>query len=136
MTYYSLALDGLRILVVDHDEDSRDLLTTLFLGYGITTLTADSAQKALEIVERDKPDLLISELLLPYEDGYSLVETLKARVPEMPKIALTVCASDQDRDQALAAGFYDYLIKPFDFEKLLSMIAFLMPQFAYVLEVS
>ncbi len=94
MKYYScLALDGLQILVVDYDQDSRDLLTILFAGYGINTLTAASAKE-------------------------------------------TACASDQDRLEALAAGFCEYLIKPFDFEKLISTIAYLMPHFAYVLDIA
>ncbi|MGV0026746.1 response regulator [Phormidesmis priestleyi] len=135
VTYY-LALDGLQILVVDHDEDSRELLKILFAEYGIKTITADSAREALELVEQKRPDLLISELLLPYEDGYSLIKALKTRSLQIPTIALTVCASDHDQSQALAAGFCEHLIKLFDFDNLISMIAYLMPHFAYVLDVT
>jgi CheY-like chemotaxis protein len=137
VTYYSsLALDGLRVLVVDHDEDSRELLKALFSGYGIKTITADTVREALEVVEQGKPDLVISELLLPYEDGYSLIEALKSRSLQIPTITLTVCTTAGDRAQALAAGFSEHVIKPFDFDELISTIAFLMPHFAYVLDVA
>ena len=67
--YQSLSLKGLQVLVVDSDPDARYLLTMLFEEYGVETITATSALEALEILKQIKPDLLISEIGLPNEDG-------------------------------------------------------------------
>jgi CheY-like chemotaxis protein len=122
----SLSLDGLQVLVVDSDPDSRYLLTMLFEGYGVKTITATSALEALEILKQVKPDLLISEIRLPKEDGYSLMRQVKAlemqkQVP-IPAIALTVCAREDDRAHALSVGFEEHLPKPFDIDELLGMV--------------
>jgi CheY-like chemotaxis protein len=122
----SLSLDGLQVLVVDSDPDSRYLLTMLFEGYGVKTITATSALEALEILKQVKPDLLISEIRLPKEDGYSLMRQVKAlemqkQVP-IPAIALTVCAREDDRAHALSVGFEEHLPKPFDIDELLAMV--------------
>jgi len=76
--YQSLPLKGLQVLVVDSDPDSRYLLTILFEEYGVETIAATSAIEALEILKQIKPDLLISEIRLPNEDGYSLMDKVKA----------------------------------------------------------
>ncbi len=78
MYHSSLLLNGLQVLVVDSDSDSRDLLTTLFEMYGTLTLTATMATVALEILFQVKPDLLIGEIGLLKEDGYSHLRKVKA----------------------------------------------------------
>lgn len=122
-----LALQGLRILVVDSDLDSRDLLKMVFEEYGIETFVTVSVLEALEIVQRVKPDLLISEIGLPKEDGYSLMRRIKAlesrRQAQIPAIALTAYAQKCDRDRALSVGFDKYLLKPFDMDELISTVA-------------
>lgn len=124
-----LSLQGLRILVVDSDLDSRDLLKMVFEEYGIETFVTVSVLEALEIVQRVKPDLLISEIRLPNEDGYSLMCQLKAlknrRQAKIPAIALTTYAQKCDRDRALSVGFDKYLLKPFDMDELISTVAYL-----------
>jgi CheY-like chemotaxis protein len=74
----SLLRNDLRVLVVDSDPDSRDLLTMILEAYGVETVAAPSVSEALEILKQVKPDLLISEIRLPKEDGYSLMHKVKA----------------------------------------------------------
>lgn len=123
----SFSLNGLRVLVVDNDPDSRDLLTMVFEEYGVETIAAKSALEALEILKQVKPDLLISEIGLPKEDGYSLMSKVKAfettRQVQIPAIALTVHAREDDRARALSVGFEKHLPKPFDIDELLAMVA-------------
>ena len=130
--HYSSLLNGLQVLVVDNDPDSRDLLTTLFEMYGIETLTATTAAEALEILKQVKPDLLIGEIGLPKEDGYSLMRKVKAlekaRQIQIPAIALTVYARKEDCVQALSVGYAKHLSKPFDINELISMVASLTGQ--------
>src|SRR6476646_555635 len=121
------SLNGLRVLVVDSDPDARYLLTTLFAGYGVETFAATSAETALKILQQAKPDLLISEINLPDEDGYSFVCKVKALAAlekvDIPAIALTVFAKPSDREQALAAGFRQHLAKPVDIDQLIAIVA-------------
>jgi len=136
MCYHSLPLNGLRVLVVDSDLDSRDLLKIVFEEYGIETIAATSAGEALEILKQVKPDLLISEIGLCDEDGYSLMRKLKAlesaRRVQIPAIALTVYAREEDRAYALSVGFCQHLSKPFDIDELIAMVACLTEQFQLV----
>ncbi|MBW4574121.1 MAG: response regulator [Aphanothece sp. CMT-3BRIN-NPC111] len=124
-----LALNGLRVLVVDSDLDSRDLLTMVFEEYGVETSTATSASEALAILKQVKPDLLISEICLPKEDGYSLMSKVKAfesaEQVQIPAIALTTYASKGDRACALSVGFCNYLLKPFEIDELIAIVAYL-----------
>lgn len=130
INYPFLSLQGLRILVVDSDLDSRDLLKMVFEEYGIETFVTVSVLEALEIVQRVKPDLLISEIGLPNEDGYSLMRHLRGlknrRQAPIPAIALTTYSQKGARDRALSAGFSKYLLKPFDIDELISTIACLI----------
>ena len=123
---------GLRVLVVDAAADSRDLLRCLFDAYEVETTTVTCVSEALASMAQTCPDLLISELFLPGEDGYSLIEKVKAfevthRV-RMPALALTGCASEHERLRALLAGFCQHLVKPFDIDELLATVAHLTGQ--------
>ncbi|MBD1920356.1 response regulator [Microcoleus sp. FACHB-831] len=130
MCYQSLPpLDGLQVLVVDNDPDSRYLLTLVFEEYGVKTIGATSVGEAIEILKHITPDLLISELGLPKEDGYSLMRRVKALESgrsEIPAIALTAYAMESDRSQALSVGFYKHLSKPFDIDELIKTVACLI----------
>lgn len=99
--YQPLSLDGLQVLIVDSDPDSRYLLTMIFEGYGVETINATSALEAVEILKQLQPDLLISEIRLPKEDGYWLMQKVKAlesaEQVQIPAIALTVHARENDR---------------------------------------
>ena len=126
MPHLPLLRKGLRVLVVDGTADCRDLLTMLFDGYEVETTTATCVSEAIASMQQTLPDLVISELFLPGEDGYALMDKVKAfettyRV-QIPAIALTVCAGVHDRTRTLAAGFCQHLAKPLDIDELLATI--------------
>lgn len=112
----SLNLEGLQVLVVDDEVDTRDFLSFMLGQYGIEVTTAASAQEALQILEHLQPDILISDIGMPREDGYMLIHKLKAlestRGRKIPAIALTAYAREEDKKQALAAGFQIHVSKP------------------------
>lgn len=131
--YRSASLpNGLQILVVDSDLDCCELLVTLFAQYGIETLIAKSASEALEQIQQAQPDLLISEIFLPGEDGFSLIRKMKALETiyhtQLPALALTTLNGKRERVDALKAGFCRYLLKPLDIDELMATVACLTGQ--------
>jgi PAS domain S-box-containing protein len=119
-------LDGLRVLVVDDDADTLALLVTVLRASGAETLAASSAKAALETFLAAVPDVLVSDIGLPGEDGFSLLAAIRGLpAPEgrVPAIALTAYARGEDRDQALRAGFDVHLPKPVSPDDLLNAIA-------------
>lgn len=105
-----------KILVVDDDPDTRDLLQFMLEDNGATIAVASSAQEALSMFEQIAPDLIISDVGMPGMSGYDLIQHIRT-LPHggtTPAIALTAYARDEDRDRALEAGFNDYLTKPVD----------------------
>lgn len=123
----TLPREGLRVLVVDSDADSRDLLLLLFAQHKVEAIAVTCVSESLEIMQQTCPDLLISEIFLPGEDGYSLISKVKALESaddiQIPAIALTTCAKESDRTRALAAGFCRHLPKPFDVDQLIATVA-------------
>ncbi|MGJ3245866.1 MAG: response regulator [Elainellaceae cyanobacterium] len=121
--------DNLNVLVVDSDDDSREMLTGLFETYGIKVITAASGNEALKLIKQYQPNVLISEIRLPDEDGYSLMEKVKALETthqiKIPAIALTVYASEIDRAHSISVGFCEHLAKPCNFDTLLATVAYL-----------
>jgi signal transduction histidine kinase/CheY-like chemotaxis protein len=111
-------LAGIRILVVDDEEDARELLKTVFGSHGALVTTAGSAADALREVDRVVPDVIVSDIGMPLEDGYSFIRRLRAR-PEremrnVPAVALTAYASAADRENAITAGYQAHVAKPFE----------------------
>ena len=123
-------LENVRLLLVDDDEDSLFLLTTIVENSGASVVTADSVKGALEVLKKFKPHVLISDIGMPDEDGYALIRKVRALYPEekIPAIALTAYAREEDRLQALEAGFHKHLTKPFRPEELLAAIKELVEQ--------
>ena len=127
MSDQSISFKGLRLLVVDDDPDTRTLLTFLFEIDGAEVVTAASAGEAIAIMSFFKPDILISDIYFPDEDGYSLL--LKARNLEakrgrkIPAIAVTASALEEDHNRALLAGYDIYRCKPIDLDELASVVA-------------
>ncbi|WP_373527294.1 response regulator [Nostoc sp.] len=136
MSNESMSFKGLRLLVVDDDLDTRTLLTFLFELDGAEILTAASAAEALEIISFFKPDILISDICLPDEDGYSLLVKIRnieaKRGRKIPAIALTASAYDEDRKRASLAGYDIYRCKPIDLDELASVVASLAGLEQYV----
>ena len=115
------------ILLVEDDKDSRDMLEMALAIYGIEVESAESAAEALKKIQTTKPDVLVSDIGLPGEDGYDLIRNVRA-LPKLeggatPAIALTGYVSVQDRNLALEAGYQDHIPKPVDPNLLLSLLA-------------
>ena len=120
------SLDGLRVLVVDDDQDTRELVSALLDTSGARVRTAASVAEALQIFERWPPDVLVSDLGMPEQDGYALIREVRARERgsgRLPAVALTAYAREEERTKAREAGFQVHVAKPFDPPELLSVIA-------------
>jgi CheY-like chemotaxis protein len=111
------ALEGISVLVVDDDQDTRELLRSVLSAAGASVRTAASADEALTSAVDQPPMALISDIAMPGTDGYSFMEQLHdllgARSPRIA-VALTAFAAGRDRQRILAAGFQRHIPKPFD----------------------
>jgi signal transduction histidine kinase len=120
-------LVGLRLLVVDDDEDMRILSETILQEAGATVVTAASAAEALAAFEREPFDVLVSDLGMPDQDGLTLVRAIRAfdqqRGDAVVAVAVSGYGSAEDRAQSRAAGFQAHLVKPFEPDQLISLIA-------------
>jgi PAS domain S-box-containing protein len=121
------ALDGLRVLVVDDEPDTRELLAAVLKGRGAAVTLAASAGEALEALERETPHVLVSDIGMPGEDGYDLIRRVRALPPErggnVPAAALTAYAREDDRIRALLAGFQIHIPKPVNPAELAAVVA-------------
>ena len=124
------ALSGMRVLVVDDQDDERALLTAIFTRQGMEVRAASSVANAFETLSAWTPHLVVSDLAMPGEDGYGLVRRLRAsrQLEHIPALAVTAHARPEDRDAALAAGFDAYVSKPLDRELLLARAAMLVAE--------
>ncbi len=124
---FSHLLEGMRILVVDDEADSRDLVSAILKRCGGKVKSCKSAAEALKVFRAWKPDILVSDIGMPVEDGYSLIQKLRKQrlklAREIPAIALTAYATDDDRARALSAGFQVHIAKPIEPETLVKSIA-------------
>jgi CheY-like chemotaxis protein len=115
-------LDGLRVLVVDDEPDTRDLVKAGLTHCGALVRTVGSAPEALAEMEKEPPDVLISDIGMPNEDGYDLIRQVRAlpveRGGNVPAIALTAYARAEDRMQALRAGYQMHVPKPVELAEL------------------
>ena len=120
-------LDGLRVLLVDDEPVANEALQTLLESCGAEVRVASSAAQALQALDTWRPDLLISDIAMPEEDGYELIRKVRLRSPErcgdVPAVALTAYAKIEDRVRILAAGFQMYLAKPADPSELVAVVA-------------
>ncbi|MBV8857482.1 MAG: response regulator [Acidobacteria bacterium] len=123
----SARLGGVRVLVVDDQADARELLAMVLSRAGAQVSTAASAAEALELLGREEPDVLVSDVGMPAEDGYALIGRVRdLTAARVPSVALTAYASEDDRRRALAAGFDAHLPKPVEPAELVSVIASLV----------
>ncbi|CAN5214262.1 hypothetical protein BH18ACI2_BH18ACI2_18660 [soil metagenome] len=120
-------LDGVRVLVVDDEPDARQLLTVVLERCGAKILTAASATEALRLLAEVRPDVLLSDIGMPGEDGYSLIRKVRALPAEQggrtPAAALTAYASAEDRKRVLLAGFQLHIPKPVEPTELITVVA-------------
>jgi CheY-like chemotaxis protein len=124
-------LDGVSVLVVEDVADGRTLVRAMLEQSGARVRTVADGEEALAELDRERPDVLVSDIGLPEMDGYELIRRIRERdagaSTQMPALALTAYASDADRRTALVAGFHAHLGKPVDGRELVTAIAKLVP---------
>lgn len=127
VAYTPPPLDGVRVLFVDDDEDSRDLGAHILSQHRAEVIPAGSAREALDALKRERPTVLVSDIGMPGEDGYELIAKVRELGDEggggTPAVALTAFAHPDDRRRALLAGFQVHLPKPVDPVELVAAVA-------------
>ncbi|AKG23954.1 hybrid sensor histidine kinase/response regulator [Calothrix sp. 336/3] len=122
-----LLLQGLRVLVVDDDIDTRNFILTALQKSGAEVTAVDSSDSAFTVMQQLIPDVLVSDIGMPGQDGYSLIRQIRNLTPEqggiIPAIALTGYVREEDINQALAAGFQMYIPKPVEPSILINSVA-------------
>src|SRR2546425_8892745 len=120
-------LEGVRVLLVEDDLNTRESLGTLLRQRGARVTATESAAEGLRALEREPPDVLVSDLGMPQEDGFALIRKVRAlgqeRGGRVPAVALTGYASAETRARALSEGYNVHLPKPADPEELTALIA-------------
>jgi len=123
-------LNGVRVLLVEDETDTRELLTTILERCGAQVTATTSAMGAMSTIETMLPDVLISDIAMPGANGYELIQQIRSKPPQhgglVPAIALTAHAGAVDRRRALVAGFNVHLAKPVEPDELLAVIAGLL----------
>ena len=121
-------LNGVRLLVVDDESDAREMLSAMLGGFGAEIKLASSTRAALDILEQWRPDVLISDIGMPEEDGYVLIQQIRALEAALGNrdmlaaVALTAYARAEDRARALAAGYHVHVAKPVEPSALVDAI--------------
>jgi CheY-like chemotaxis protein len=119
-------LGGLRVLVVDDERDARELLRFILESCGAEVAEAGSGGEAFELLESFSPDVLVSDIGMPGEDGYALIEKVRALAPErggrVPAVALTAYTRPEDRLRVLRAGYQMHVSKPVEPAELIAIV--------------
>jgi signal transduction histidine kinase len=120
-------LDGLHVLVVDDDADAREVVAMALEQHGASVVTASTAAAGLEELRRRRPDVLVSDIGLPREDGYAFISQIRSGqadgAVDVPAVALTAYARVEDAKRAIDAGFQMHAAKPLDLDALVSLVA-------------
>jgi PAS domain S-box-containing protein len=121
------SLRGITVLAVDDEPDARNLLKRVLEDCGAKVLLAASANEALAVLIRERPDMIVSDIGMPEQDGYEFIRKVRALTPEQggrtPAAALTAFARSDDRTRALRAGFQSHIAKPVDSTELAAVVA-------------
>ena len=124
-------LSGMRVLALDDDADSLEVLRTILLGAGAQVAVAGTAQEALDLLHAQRPQLLISDIGMPGMDGFEFIRCVRSiednELCMVPALALSAFARKEDRDRACACGYTDYLVKPVTPGLLVEAVAALRP---------
>lgn len=127
------SLEGVKVLLVDDEEDTREAVGALLTECHAIVRTAASASEALRIIKNEIPDILLTDLGMPGEDGYFLIRTLRALDPSegslIPAVALTAFAGSIEENQVIKAGFQSFVDKPVDAFTLVQLIQNLVEHF-------
>ena len=125
-----LVFEGARILVVDDEKDTREFYRAVLEQQGAAVTTVASVSEALESFEEQRPDVILSDIGMPVQDGYSLIRQVRALELQggrrIPAVAMTAYARDIDRTNAIAAGFQKHLSKPVAPDQLVAVVAHLL----------
>jgi CheY-like chemotaxis protein len=128
-------LDGVRVLLVEDNLDTLEMLRFIFEESGADVITSTSVDEALAALERFRPDALVSDIAMPDRDGYDLIREIRSREPErggkIPAVAVTAYARAEDRVRVLAAGFHMHIAKPIDPDELIAVVASLTGHIHY-----
>jgi len=120
-------LSGLNVLLVDDDSDTLALMATALTKRQANVTAVSSAGEAIQAITRKRPDVLVSDIAMPDEDGYGLIEKIRllenGETQNIPAVAITAYAKDEDRERALSSGFQIYLAKPVELTELISVVA-------------
>jgi len=120
-------LDGVAVLYVDDEPDARELVQRVLSDRGARVLTAESAEAGRRLMANEHPDILVADIGMPGEDGYSLIRSIRALSPDrggsIPAAAVTALARAEDRRRALLAGFQTHVAKPVDVVELVAVVA-------------
>ncbi len=120
-------LDGVTVLYVDDEADARELVRQVLSGQGARVITADSAAAGRYLMATERPDILVADIGMPEEDGYSLIRTIRSLPANgggsIPAAAVTALARAEDRRRALLAGFQTHVAKPVDVVELVAVVA-------------
>jgi CheY-like chemotaxis protein len=121
------SLNGLRVLLVDDEAEAREIISTVIGRTGAEVKACISASDALSKLAEWRPDVILSDIAMPEEDGYSFISKVRSlprdKGGETPAAALTAYARDEDRMQALAAGYQMHIAKPIGANQLVTMVA-------------
>ena len=120
------SLEGVTVLIVDNDADARALMRTVLESGGASVVEAESASSALNAIQGDPPDVLLSDIAMPGEDGYALIRKIRAlsgRERLLPAAAFTASATAADRARALLSGFHAHVPKPVEPSELAAVVA-------------
>lgn len=118
-------LAGVNILLVDDDADTLELMTTALTSRQASVTAVGSAEEAMKIIASRKPDVLISDIAMPGEDGYGLIARVRSLddSQSIQAVAITAYAKEEDRDRVLSSGYQEYLAKPIELSELVSVVA-------------
>lgn len=119
-------LNGIHILVVEDEDDARELLKVLLETHGADVTVTSSVQEAMSAYDQSRPNVIVADIGMPQQNGYTLIGRIRGRDRDrgkiVPAIALTAFATAMDRDTALSAGFQVHMSKPFEPSRLISVI--------------
>jgi CheY-like chemotaxis protein len=115
---------------VDDEPDVRELLTVAIQESGAEAIAVESASEALKVLDKSQPDVLVSDIGMPLEDGYTLIRQVREREAKqgglLPAVALTAYVREEDSNNAIASGFQKHMSKPVDTTQLVRVVASLV----------
>lgn len=124
---FNSRLEGIHVLLVEDDLDTLDLLSAALKHQRATVTAVSSAAEALASIRTSTPDIVVSDIAMPGEDGYQLIEKIQAMGFDddrhIPVVVITAYAKEEDRQKALSSGFQSYLAKPIELSELVSAVA-------------